>query len=58
MVYSSTTANNTYRCIRGSYGTYTNVNRVADVVSTINTTGGGFRPVLNYIESDISSEVI
>jgi hypothetical protein len=50
----STTANNTYRNIRGRTG----VNVFEIGVSTMISASGGFRPVLNYIESDIASEVI
>lgn len=34
------------------------VNRLDNIVSSNSGNGGGFRPVLNYVESDITNEVI
>lgn len=55
---SNVPATTSYRSLRGYSGDGKGVVRLDYTASTYADTYGGFRPVLNYIESDIASEVI
>lgn len=55
--YDNVTSSNAKRIMRGILGK-TNILKTYFDISNVTSTGYGFRPVLNYIESDIASEVI